>query len=266
MIVPDIGQSSLCPKTLIYFYPITLMLKNHRIANVWQLGLLKSLNLYQITTKINKYTHVYVSMCEWDLTTSNDVEVLGQDVDEFAFAFVAPLRAQHARYLTQRRDPARRSLGAGGRLGHAQRRRGRHGGANDEVRAARRNGPALGPQEGPPWARDGLGVDCEGREVHGDSADADREIESETREKKRIQKREKKKRGLLKETKATRRWRYLECVGCTPTQYSELGQSASGKVVGFKLWNSNALCCLSHLSHECHDWIGFFSVWSTSPI
>jgi hypothetical protein len=123
--------------------------------------------------------------------------VLGQDVDEFAFSFVAPLRAQHARDLTERRDPARRSLGAGGRLGHAQRRRARHGGANDEVRAARRNGPALGPQEGPPWARDGLGVDCEGREVHGDSADADKEIESETREKKKNQEeREEKERAF----------------------------------------------------------------------
>ena len=30
------------------------------------------------------------------LATSNDVEVMAQDVDQFAFAFVSPLTAQHS--------------------------------------------------------------------------------------------------------------------------------------------------------------------------
>ena len=34
------------------------------------------------------------------LATSNDVEVMGQDVDQFAFAFVSPLIAQYSWYLT----------------------------------------------------------------------------------------------------------------------------------------------------------------------
>lgn len=74
------------------------------------------------TKNRTKKAKIFPKSYDFDLTSSNDIEVLGENIDELPFPLVPPLWAKHSGDLAERSDPIN-SLPLRRHLGRRNRRR-----------------------------------------------------------------------------------------------------------------------------------------------
>ena len=142
--------------------------KRSKLNSCHLLGKNWNLNISYISIRI------YI---EWEreetyLTASNDVEMLGQDIHELAFPFVAPLRPQNTGDLTQRSDSTQsftRPLHRGWRRRRCD---GLDGACRDLAVVEEEVVPTATAisayfAQAPVWGRDGVGIESQRWEVHG---------------------------------------------------------------------------------------------------